>query len=180
MITAQPTLFQDTSRSASFDRRRIYRYELWREWVANGAYVNFICLNPSTADETIDDPTVKKCMKFARSWGFDGICITNLFAFRATNPFVMKRAADPIGYGNDRHIYNVAAPAALVVCAWGRDGAHFSRGSKVRQLIRQFDPHYLKLTLEQPHHPLYLPDATRPSRWYSTDFQQQKENKNVR
>lgn len=176
-------LFQDASRSASFDRERIYRYELWRRWVTPHVpselrYVNFICTNPSTADENADDPTVRKAVKFAHSWGFDGICITNLFAFRSTDFANVRKAADPVGYGNDRHIYNIAASAALVVCAWGRDGAYMSRGSKVRELIRCFDPHYLRLTHEQPWHPLYLPDSTVPSRWYSREFLlEQNDNK---
>jgi hypothetical protein len=174
VITAQPALFQDASRSAVFDRRRIYRYELWRRWNSGTRcgtrYVNFICTNPSTADAENDDPTVRKVVKFARAWGYDGLCITNLFAFRATDFRQTMKALDPIGLGNDRHILKIAAGATLVVCAWGRDGAFMCRGSKVREMIRCFDPHYLRLTREQPHHPLYLPDATRPSRWYSTDF----------
>lgn len=166
MITAQPTLFHDNSRSASFDRRRIYRYQLWRRWSDGHRYVQFICLNPSTADETVDDPTVRKYVKFARSWGYDAFCMTNIFAYRATDPRVMMRAADPVGFGNNRHILQVAKDASLIVCAWGRGGSHLGRGSKVRQLLRRFDLHYLRLTVGQPWHPLYLPDATRPSRWF--------------
>lgn len=172
----QLQLFQTNARTADFCRRRIYRYTLWRRWSAfgvpplGGSYVNFICLNPSTADETTDDPTVRKCVKFARTWGYDALCITNLFAFRSTKPADMIKAADPVGFGNDRHILKIAAEAALVVCSWGRDGAFMGRGSIVRRMIAHCDPHYLRLTREQPWHPLYLPDNTRPSRWYSRDF----------
>lgn len=179
MISAQPTLFQtDIRRSAVLDRPRVYRYELWRRWSDGDRYVNFICLNPSTADENTDDPTVKKCVKFARIWGFDAVCITNLFAYRATNPRELYKVSDPGGFGNDRHIVNVARDAALVICAWGRDGALMGRGAKVRRLVRYFDPHYLRITHSQPWHPLYLRDDTKPSRWYSDNFFTSKDKEN--
>lgn len=164
----QMTLF--ASKTASFDRRRTYRYTLWRRWSDGSRYVNFICLNPSTANESTDDATVRKCVKFARTWGFDALCITNLFAYRSTDPYGMYKALDPVGYGNDRHILKIAHKAALLVCAWGRHGAFMGRGSRVRRMIRRFDPHYLRITVAQPWHPLYLPDNTLPSRWYSDDF----------
>lgn len=88
----QPALFKTDSRTATFCRRRIYRYTLWRRWSDGARYVNFICLNPSTADERTDDPTVRKCVKFARSWGYDALCITNLFAYRATDPQTLYQA----------------------------------------------------------------------------------------
>lgn len=173
VVNTQPTLFESSSRSASFDRRRIYRYDLWRRW-GKGPYVNFICTNPSTADENTDDPTVRKCIKFAASWGYDALCITNLFAYRSTNFRNVQKALDPVGFGNDRHILNVAQDASLIVCAWGRDGAFMGRGAIVRRTIARFDPHYLRLTREQPWHPLYLPDNTKPSRWYSQGYLKQQ------
>lgn len=171
MIATQNSLFEKgLSRNASFDRQRIYRYELHRGWSDGSRMVNFICLNPSTADAEMDDPTVRKCVKFARTWGYDSLCITNLFAYRTVDPRLMMKAADPIGLGNDRHILQIAERASLVICAWGRDGAFMGRGSIVRRMIARFDPHYLRLTREQPWHPLYLPDSTVPSRWYSQEF----------
>ncbi len=162
----QPMLFETTTKTATLSRDRIYRYELWRRWsLVSKRYVQFICTNPSTADETTDDPTVKKCVKYAHKWGFDALCITNLFAYRATDFTKAMAAPDPIGLGNDRHLVNIAEHAALIVCAWGLDGAHLNRATAVKRLLRRFDLHYLKITREQPHHPLYLPDAIRPSRW---------------
>lgn len=117
-----------------------------------------------------DDPTVRKCVKFAQKWGYDALCITNLFAYRATDPRAMMKASDPIGLGNDRHLMRIAGEASLVICAWGRDGVFMGRGSSVRRKVARFDPHYLRLTREQPWHPLYLPDQTQPSRWYSEGF----------
>lgn len=195
MYPQQPDLFTPVTRSATLCRQRIYRYELWRTWHAgilaafhdtnnaqiahdmasSSRYVNFICLNPSTADESTDDPTVRKCVKFARSWGFDALCITNLFAYRATDFRLAMKTTDPVGFGNDRHIISIARNASLVVCAWGLNGVFMSRGSIVRRMIARFDPHYLRLTREQPWHPLYLPDNTQPSRWHSRGYLNQKE-----
>jgi len=161
----QPMLFETPVTSAVLSHDRVYRYELWRRWADDGAgYVNFICLNPSKADETADDPTVKKCVKFAKSWGYDAICITNLFAYRATDPEAMKAFPDPVGLGNSRYLKEVAQRAALIVCAWGQHGSFNCRSSVVKRFLRRFDLHYLRLSGE-PWHPLYLPDITRPSRW---------------
>ena len=137
LATVQPTLFQHETRSASLDRRRIYRYKLWRQWSPEPSrYVNFVCLNPSTADENTDDPTVRKCVKFAQRWGYDALCITNLFAFRATDFKVAMRANDPVGFGNDRHILSVAQDAFVgdlcVEPTWCFYGPRLDRPSNAR------------------------------------------------
>lgn len=165
MISVQPYLFTNDVRSATLSRDRVYRYTLWRRWADGDRYVNFICINPSTADESSDDPTVRKVIKFARSWGYDAVCITNLFAYRSTSISSMKKAADPVGFGNDRWLEKIASTASLIICAWGRDGAFNNRAGFVRTLLSRFDLHYLRITQGQPWHPLYLPDNTRPSRW---------------
>jgi hypothetical protein len=169
MIAAQPALFRTDARTASFDRRRIYRYTLWRRWADGDRYVNFICLNPSTADENTDDPTSRKLVKFAKGWGYDALCITNLFAYRSTDKRTLYKVSDPIGLGNERHILQIAADASLIVCSWGRDGTLLGRGSAVKRLLYKFDLHYLRITQGQPWHPLYLPDATQPSRWHRSE-----------
>lgn len=172
---SQLALFQTNARTATLDRRRIYRYTLWRRWhdiekpSGRLPYVNFVLLNPSTADESTDDPTVRKCVKFARSWGFDGLCITNLFAYRATDFSKAKKASDPIGYGNDRHILNIARDASLIVCAWSRHGSYLCRSTRVRRLLDDFDLYYLRMTAGEPWHPLYLPDDTTPTLWRKHD-----------
>lgn len=162
----QLDLFQTNSRSALLSRDRVYRYELWRRWSDGVRYVNFICLNPSTADGQTDDPTVKKCVKFARSWGYDALCITNLFAYRSVSPAVMKAFVDPVGLGNDRHLKKVAEGASLVVAAWSQHGCFKNRSAVVREMLRRHDLHYLRITGGEPWHPLYLPDCTQPSRWW--------------
>lgn len=164
-MSAQIQLFETHARSADLSRDRIFRYTLWRRWSDGNRYVQFICLNPSKADETVDDPTVRKCVKFAKSWGYDALCITNLFAYRATDSRVMKVAVDPVGYGNDRWLVRIAEKASLIVAAWSQDGVHHHRSAAVRKLLYRFDLHYLRITKGEPWHPLYLPDNTRPSRW---------------
>lgn len=150
---------------------RIYRYTLWRDWTdlltpATG-YAMFIGLNPSTADETNDDPTIRRCVAFAKAWGYDSLCMTNLFAYRATDPADMMRAAEPVGPENDRLLREMAASAGVVVAAWGTLGVYRNRASDVRRML----PHLscLRLTKDgHPGHPLYLPQTLRPVSWPSS------------
>ena len=140
-----------------------YRYSLWRQW-AEGSSVMFVGLNPSTADATIDDPTIRRCIGFARAWGYGGLIMTNLFAWRDTSPRNMMAAYDPIGLDNDRVLQESQCKAALTVAAWGAHGAYLGRGSFVRQLLPRM--HYLRLTKNgHPGHPLYLPGNLRPEVW---------------
>ena len=150
-------------RTAEFSPCRKYRYTLWREW--GGLFVSgtamFIGLNPSTADETKDDPTVRRCIRYARDWGYAGMCMTNIFAFRATDPNVMKAAVDPVGPENDTALVNTACICDIVVAAWGVHGAHLRRHARVLELI----PGLRCLTITQggfPGHPLYLPASLTP------------------
>jgi hypothetical protein len=153
-------------RSASFSPCRLYRYSLWRSWGAQpGAvdrgYVLFVGLNPSTADETKDDPTIRRCIAFARAWGYSGVCMVNLFAFRSTDPADMLAATDPVGPENDAYLVLLARNAGLVLAAWGVNGTHMARDAQVKQLIP--DMHYLRLTKDgHPGHPLYLPKTLTP------------------
>ena len=86
---------------AKLSECRKYRYALWRTWDETKPHVMIIGLNPSTADETKDDPTITRCINFAKSWGYGGVCMANLFAYRATEPTVMKGSTDPVGTEND-------------------------------------------------------------------------------
>lgn len=150
-------------RSATLSACRTYRYALWRRW-GRGDYAMFIGLNPSTADETNDDPTIRRCIGFARAWGYDALCMANLFAFRATQPADMKKAADPVGPENDQALLYLAAGAGIVVAAWGAHGTFKGRDQSVRRLLPGL--HYLRLTKDgHPGHPLYLPADLKPQRW---------------
>jgi len=154
-------------RSASFSPCRRYRYTLWRKWEGSrtsSGYAMFVGLNPSTADETVDDPTVRRCIAFAKAWGYDGLCMTNIFAYRATNPAEMLVQADPVGDENDATLRTMAEGAGLVVAAWGNHGGHRGRGEIVRRMLPNL--HYLQLTkIGQPGHPLYLSGKLRPIAW---------------
>jgi hypothetical protein len=153
-------------RSAEFSPCRLYRYTLWRWWGpapgdVDRGYVVFVGLNPSTADEVNDDPTIRRCIAFARAWGFSGLCMVNLFAFRSKEPADMLAAEDPVGPENDVWLKRLVSKAGLVVAAWGVHGTHMARDTQVKQLIPEM--HYLRLTKDgHPGHPLYLPKTLLP------------------
>jgi hypothetical protein len=121
----------------------------------------FVGLNPSTADETSDDPTLTRCINFAKSWGYGGVCMANLFAFRATEPSVMKASDDPTGTENNKWLKKLAKDAALVVAAWGNDGSYLERSEQVKELLPNL--YCLKLNKSgEPAHPLYQAAKLKP------------------
>lgn len=149
---------------ATFSPCRHYRYDLWRTWIGGAGYAMFVGLNPSTADETDDDPTIRRCIAFAKSWGYAALCMTNLFAFRATQPKDMMRAPDPVGPRNDSVLKERAGSAGIIVAAWGAHGEFQGRATHVRALLPRL--HYLLLTKDRhPGHPLYLPATLVPVEW---------------
>jgi len=154
---------------AIFSKDRKHRYELWR-YLPGGTRgtVLFILLNPSTADEKKNDPTVRRCIWYAVHWGFSKIFIGNLFGFRATYPKKMKNADDPFGPDNFIHIENMALKSELVVAGWGTHGAFVDGGKILKSalVMKGIKLHYLKLTEGGfPSHPLYLPKKLKPRRW---------------
>ena len=100
---------------AVFSDCRKFRYALWRMWDGDKPLVMIIGLNPSTADEKVNDPTISRCISFARSWGYGGVCVTNLFGFRATSPTHLKAHHDPIGKENDAWVHEMAKEATIKV-----------------------------------------------------------------
>lgn len=143
---------------------RSYRYALSRIWDVSQPYALFIGLNPSTADETKDDPTIRRCIGFAKSWGYGGLVMANLFAWRATQPADMKKQDRPSGEENDAWLAELASHAGVVVAAWGNDGTFRQRSSQVRELLPNL--HYLKLNgTGEPAHPLYLKRTLTPVIW---------------
>lgn len=142
-----------------------YRYFLSRTW-GQGERVAFIMLNPSTADANINDPTIKKCIKYAQSWGFGGLTVLNLYAYRTSDPKDLKTVFDPIGPENDHWISAVGAASSRIVAAWGAN-AEQSRINNVLRLLPAGQPIYaLDLTKDgHPKHPLYLSGDLKPSRW---------------
>ena len=154
-------------KSAVFSDCRKYRYTLSRYWDQTKGYAQFICLNPSTADETKDDPTVRRCINYSKAWGYGGFVMTNLFGFRATDPRVMMAEPNPIGPSNTAWIESMASAAGIVIAAWGVGGAHEARGTAVLTLPALKDKlHYLALTKDgHPRHPLYLKKNLTPLPW---------------
>ena len=125
-------------------------------------------LNPSTADELQLDPSCTRARVYAERWGFGGLIVTNLFAWRATDPGEMKSVPDPVGRGNDAAIVAAAREALLLVCAWGNHGAHRGRSARVVCLLREarIDLHVLKMNGGgEPAHPLYQRRTLQPQLW---------------
>jgi len=154
--------------SATFDPTRTYRYRLTRTWDPNGPRVNFLMLNPSTADAFELDPTVRRCVGFARTWGFGSLEVTNIFAFRATDPTVLVAQPDPVGADNDRAILDAARMADRLVAAWGVRGSHRGRDHEVVDLLADIAvrPVALRVTKQgHPAHPLYIAGDTVPHAW---------------
>lgn len=151
---------------AVFSPDRVYRYTLCRTWGGGGRHVNFVMLNPSTADEVSNDPTVERCQRRAVEWGYDGLFVTNIFALRSTDPAGLKAVDDPVGPANDQHLLTCARSANLVVCAWGNHGSLHGRSGAVRSMLGGVSLHVLKLAGSgEPCHPLYLPYSLKPIQW---------------
>ena len=150
------------NKSAIISEDKMYRYELSRQWDDQKPYVMFIMLNPSTADGMKDDPTIRRCINFGKSWGFGGIQVGNLYAYRATNPKELKNKADPWGPDNSAHLISMANRSKIIVCAWGHN-----KGIPVK-IWKMFvkDKLYCieKSVLGTPKHPLYLPKTLRPQK----------------
>ena len=133
----------------------MYRYELRREW-NNGGRVVFVGLNPSTADDSVDDPTVRRCISIAKDLGFGSLTLVNLFAVRSTDPKALKRFADPIGIGNHNILKKHARDSSIKIAMWGNYGSYLQRDLYARALFS--DLYCLRITKQnQPSHVLYLP-----------------------
>lgn len=137
--------------SATADIRGDYRYRLTRVWDPTLPTITFVLLNPSTADAEHLDPTLRRCVGFAQRDGFGGMVILNLYAFRSTNPKVMRAAADPVGPENDRVL---ASATGVVVAGWGVN----ADAARVAQAVALLPPlQALGVTKRgHPRHPLYV------------------------
>ncbi len=153
-------------RSAVISECRLYRYRLDRVWDTGEAQVLFVMLNPSTADATVDDRTIGRCMEFARAWGYGGLVVGNLFAYRATDPQQLKNVDDPVGPENDHTLSLLRDSLNLTICAWGNRGSYLRRDDAVYALLTAGGSppiHCLGMTKGgHPKHPLYLLATTQP------------------
>lgn len=159
------------NKSAQLSECGRYRYNLTRSWRhnRNSQWVLFIMLNPSTADDSEDDPTVRRCIGFAEEWGYDGLAVVNLYSYRATDPLELW---NPHIRANGRHsdefIKAMISVCSGVVCAWGKPGPDPTRPVEVYNLIRAHhrDPMALRINKDgSPGHPLYIPKASRLIRY---------------
>ena len=117
--------------NAKFSKDRVYRYALWRTWDQSLKKLLFIGLNPSTADEIKDDPTMRRCIRFSKDFGFGGFIMANIFAFRSTDPKKLKKIKNPIGKKNDYWIKKLNKEAGMTIAAWGTHGDYLDRGKEV-------------------------------------------------
>ena len=162
---------QHMKRGATLSLDGMYRYRLTRRWGDDdGATVTWVMLNPSTADGTTDDPTIRRCVGFARSWGFDAMHVVNLFAFRATDPKALHTADDAVGPLNHRHVRLAIDMSAAVVCAWGanaRKVPQFRHAPNVRDIAGRTPIYCLGTTKDgSPRHPLYVKADTQLVRFW--------------
>lgn len=145
-----------------------YRYALTRTWDVSKGKVLFVMLNPSTATEIQNDPTVERCERRARTLGFGAFRVTNIFAWRDTDPRAMRAAKDPIGPENNEMIAQGCLWADRVIAAWGAHGVHRDQGAVIKNLLAKADCDIYHLGLTKhghPKHPLYIAYAQHPELW---------------
>jgi hypothetical protein len=148
-----------------------YRYHLWRRWDECLPTMCWVMLNPSTADATQDDPTIRRCIGFARREGCGGISVRNVFALRATDPSELAKHADPFGPENEAHLLSARSVSALtvLVLGWGAKIAnkrllHYYRHAE--GCLRPQKPKCFGITQKgDPRHPLYLPAGAKLAEW---------------
>nr|WP_300338290.1 DUF1643 domain-containing protein [Actinomyces sp.] len=153
-------------KTAELSPDRRYRYRLTRSW-GDGPHVVFVMLNPSTADASEDDATIRRCMGYARDWGFCGIDVVNLYALRSKNPDDLWAASDPVGPSNDYWLQMIIGQSPAVIAAWGA-GARPERVAELRRMVPANKLFALGVTKDgAPRHPLYLPKDAKPVAWPS-------------
>jgi len=152
-------------RSARISRCKQYRYQLTRIWEVSMPSVCFVMLNPSAADATKDDPTIRRCIRFAQNWGFGGLEVINLYAYRTPNPKELENLPDPIGPRNAYYVRKVIKSSRTIVCAWGN-----KKGNPMNQnILPKADYHYLALAKDgTPKHPLYLKNDLVPIQYFKS------------
>ena len=155
---------QKIDSGADFSPCRKYRYTLWRVWDESKPLVMFLGLNPSTADEIKNDPTVTRCINYAKSWNYGGMYMMNIFAFRTTYPIELKKALEPIGKENNYWIEKISKNVDKCIGAWGNDGLFLNRSDYIKQNVNNL--YCLKINHSgEPSHPLYLKSTLKPIKY---------------
>ena len=158
-LTNQTQLIE---RGASFSRCKSYRYWLSRRFDAGSGHCVFIGLNPSTGDANTDDPTIRRCMGFARDWGYRQLTVVNLFAYRTPSPAVLKCVPSPEGRGNRAALTKACKDADCIVAAWGNHGSYREQSCRLARLWQTYPLRCFGTTQTgQPIHPLYQPRVAR-------------------
>lgn len=157
----------DDWNGAVFSKDEKYRYKLWRMWDGAKPFLNFCMLNPSTADEKENDPTVERCQRRAEMMGYGGLIVTNIFAYRSTDPSNLKKVDDPVGYWNDIAIISAAQNSDATICGWGKHGSLMRRGEFVLDDLAHWVGKKRVLALKvnkdgSPAHPLYIGYDVKP------------------
>jgi len=151
----------DSRAGAVFSPDRKYRYLLWRQWDLTKPSIAFVMLNPSTADERILDNTVRRCIQYAKKWGYGRIEVGNIFALRSTDPAALYTSSDPVGPENDRYLREIARTNDRIIVAWGNHGQLHNRDLAVLKLFSS--PYCLSVNgTRLPKHPLYCSLETKP------------------
>lgn len=148
-------------KKAIISKDKIYRYKLSRTWDSTKPTILFIGLNPSIANENVDDPTITRCINFAKDWGYGTLLMANLFAFRSTYPKDIYLIDDPIGKDNDHYLLECVTQSDLIVACWGNNGTYMNREKVITELI----PNLYCLQKNKngtPHHPLRPPRNIHP------------------
>lgn len=160
----KPSPYLDSGAIFSPDRK--YRYDLYRVWRKYGRRINFVGLNPSTANELIDDPTIRRCISFAKAWGYGEFHMLNLFAFVASDPRTLCWPnPDPVGPENDEYLKALHPEIVIAWGSWGKLHVGIeSRANTVKRML--VDPYCLGVNKDgEPKHPLYLPATTNLQRY---------------
>lgn len=161
-------------RKAYFDEDKIYRYLLYRKWGPSTKKIAWIMLNPSTADETLDDPTIRRCIGFAKQFDADELDIVNLFAYRSTNPKNLYTAEDPIGKENDSYILKSLESSSIIILGWGNHGKLLNRSDEVvSKLLKPYRDKVFALKVlknGEPGHPLYIPYSAELQNLFKKGF----------
>lgn len=154
-------------KGAIIDPTGTYRYLLTRTWDESKQPVVFIMLNPSTADAEEDDPTIRRCINFAKKWGCGGIRVVNVFAYRATAPKKLLEAKDPVGPNNHSYIVEALTSAGIIIAAWGAVGPKCKEPyDKIMDAMKEAGAQVIyslgHTKNGMPRHPLYIRSDTTP------------------
>lgn len=168
-MTDSNTPWRETESGAVFSDCRNYRYALWRTWDSGADHVLFIGLNPSKANESRNDPTIRRCITYARDWGYGGLLVANVYAYCATRPPDLFRAADPVGPDNKRWLSRLGGASDKIICCWGNHGLKNQASLPLSEMDKPL--YYLKMNRSgAPAHPLYLRKEASPVLWLGTAF----------